>query len=340
MKNMLFELCSANAVIGSNENIFNVVSKYLSDIAQLSTDSNGNIYAELGNKNGSKTILLDAHIDQIGMIVTAVEENGFLRVAKCGGIDTRVLPGSPVTVHGKKDITGIVCCMPPHLSDGKEDTAIPIDSIFIDTGHTTEKACELISLGDVITCHADPKELLNNNVSALSLDNRAGVASLIRTAQLISGKATDYRVVIMLSSQEETYGTGAKTGSYKIDADESIVVDVSFATQPDVSNYPTAGALGKGTMICISPILNREMTDRLFSLAKISRIMYQTEVCSGRTGTNADHISISKNGVKTALLSVPQRYMHTQAEVVSLDDIECTARLIAEYILQGGTGNE
>ena len=143
----------------------------------------------------------------------------------------------------------------------------------------------------------------------------------------------------MFSAQEETFGTGAKTGAFAFDVDEAIAVDVSFASQPDVSGVYSNVELDKGPMICISPILNKEMSNMFIELAKEKNIPYQFEPISGTTGTNADHITVTKSGVKTSVISIPQRYMHTPNEIVSLVDIENTAKLISEYIICGGAFN-
>ena len=177
---------------------------------------------------------------------------------------------------------------------------------------------------------------MGGKITSPALDNRCSIAALIRVAELLSGKELDYKVVILLSAQEETYGSGAMTGAFQIDADEAIVVDVSFANQPDVSGQYGSIELDKGPMIGFSPILNRKMTQKLKSLAEAEEIPFQYEAMSGRTGTNADHISVSKGGVKTAMLSIPERYMHTQVEVIHPEDVERTAKLIALYILSGG----
>ena len=337
IKELIFELCSVFGVSGSEEPAIAVAKKYLDNIAETTTDDNGNLYAVFGNKNAEKTILLDAHIDRIGFMVTDIDENGFAKVDKCGGIDVRTLQDSELVLQNDSSISGIVCCLPPHLSDGKEDKAAPISKTWVDFGMPYGEVAKHIKIGDLLTYKTSPKELLGNRISSSALDDRCGVAALIRCAELLSD-ASDlkYKIVILLSSQEETYGTGAKTGAYKIDADEAIAVDVSFASQPDITGMYSKIELTKGPMICISPILNKPMSDKLTEIAKKLNIPYQLEPISGITGTNADHISVSKSGVKTAVVSIPQKYMHTPAEVIDTDDVENTARLIAEYIKNGG----
>lgn len=337
IKELIFELCSVFGVSGSEEPAIAVAKKYLDNIAETTTDNNGNLYAVFGNKNAEKTILLDAHIDRIGFMVTDIDENGFVKVDKCGGIDVRTLQDSELVLQNDSSISGVVCCLPPHLSDGKEDKAAPISKTWVDFGMPYGEVAKHIKIGDLLTYKTSPKTLLGNRISSSALDDRCGVAALIRCAELLSD-ASDlkYKIVILLSSQEETYGTGAKTGAYKIDADEAIAVDVSFASQPDITGMYSKIELTKGPMICLSPILNKPMSDKLTEIAKKLNIPYQLEPISGITGTNADHISVSKSGVKTAVVSIPQKYMHTPAEVIDTDDVENTARLIAEYIKNGG----
>lgn len=171
-------------------------------------------------------------------------------------------------------------------------------------------------------------------MTAAALDDRCGVAALVRAAELIHTDA--YRVLLLFSTQEETYGTGAKTGAFSVDADEAIAVDVSFAAQPDVSGQYGKIELGKGPMICYSSVMDRAMSQKLTAVAREQGIPFQLEPIAGATGTNGDHIAVSKSGVKTAVVSIPQRNMHTPAEVISLSDVENTARLLAAYINCGG----
>lgn len=341
MKNLIFELCRTSGVSGSEEPTAKLCVEKLSEYSEVKIDNNGNVIAVCGNLNAEKTILLDAHLDRIGFIVTQINKDGFVKVEACGGIDVRTLSDTMVIFSNDNPIMGVVCCNPPHLSDGNEDKATPMDKVWVDFGLPKNEVEKYIKIGDVLTFKTEPKELLNNKITSSALDNRCSVAALIKCAELISNYKKDlkYKVVILFSVQEETFGTGAKTGAFSVDADESIVVDVSFASQPDVSGQYLGIELSKGGMICISSILNREMTNRLISIAKEKNIPFQYEPISATTGTNADHISVSKSGVKTALVSIPEKYMHTPYEVVDISDVENTAKLIAEYIISGGICN-
>lgn len=336
MEDLIFELCALGGVSGDEADIAAFCAEKLRKFGKTEIDFNNNVISTFGNNNADKTILLDAHLDQIGFIVTDIDEKGFLKVDKSGGIDYRSLPGSPVKVFGRQKLDGIICCMPPHLSDGNEDKAIEADKLYIDLGLPADIVRDKVAAGDTVAFNSKTKLLLNNRICSAALDNRAGVAALLRVCELISAKELSYRVAVLLSCQEETYGVGAKTKAFEYDPDECICVDVSFANQPGITDSYSGIELGKGPMLCYSPTLSREMTDKLKTAAKANNIPVQTEVCGGRTGTNADHISISKGGVKSAVVSVPLRNMHTQVETVDINDIEYTARLVAAYIISGG----
>ncbi len=332
LEKTIIDLCTAQGVSGGEASAVEAARKYLEPFCAVSVDRMGNLIAVTGNLLADKTILLDAHIDRIGLIVTDIDENGFVKVDRVGGVDQRTL--ADVLLQTESGLTGTVCCLPPHLNDGSEDKAQPIDKAWVDFGLSADEVKRRIFIGDTLTFKLSPKRLLGDKITAPALDNRCGAAALIRAAELL--KNCRDRVVIMLSVQEETFGSGAKTGAFAVEADEAIVVDVSFASQPDVSGQYGKIELGKGPMICVSSVTDREMSRALIKSAENNGIPFQIEAIGGATGTNADHIAVSKSGVKTAVVSIPQRYMHTPVEVISLSDVENTARLIAAYVELGG----
>lgn len=335
MENILTKLCACTTVSGNELENFQLIKKLLPENTLLESDNNGNIVATLGNSNSDNIILLDAHNDQIGFIVTYIDEKGFIKVSNCGGIDRRVLLGSVVTVKGKYDIKGIICCLPPHLSDGGEDKAPSADSVYIDTGLSKEDVTALVSLGDRVVINATPKKLLGTRFTGVGLDNKAGVATIIKVAHLLSNEELNCCVKLLFSCQEETGFLGSKTASFSISPKCAIVVDVSFATQPSVPSEK-CGVMSKGPMIGIAPILNKDIFAYLKNIAENNNIPYQIEVMNSTTGTNADAITISKGGVPTGLVSIPLRNMHTQAEVVDMQDIDNSAQLIATFIKERG----
>lgn len=334
LKNMIIALSQANGTPGLETEIADRIAEYLPSGMKVEKDKNNNTIATL---NGSgKTYLLDAHADRIGLIVTAITEGGFLRVARCGGMDARVLAAQDVTVWGKEPVYGVITSTPPHLQSADDaGKAKDFDDILVDTGLSKEEAEKLISAGDRITVKSPVSELMGGKISCPALDDRAGCAVIIRAAQLIAETGDAPTLKLLFSAQEETGGTGAVTGSFGIDADECISVDVSFADAPDMPSKK-CGKLDKGPMIGFSPVLSYEISRQLEKTAKENGIPYQSEIMSDATGTNADHIALSRGGIRTGLVSIPLRNMHTAVEVVSVADVENCAQLIAKYIIGGG----
>ena len=279
------------------------------------------------------TLLLDAHIDQVGMIVTNIDEEGFLTVAASGGIDIRALPSRTVTVHGKEKITAVFCSTPPHLASGETEYD-DISKIKLDT-MLGSKATEMISLGDYVTFQAKPCLLSGDAVTGRSFDDRAGVACLLKIAEELSGAELPVNVAFLLSDGEELGMRGAVTAAFNAEPNEAVAVDVSFGNGIGISPEE-CGKLGAGAMIGFAPTLDSGISAKLVLLAENNGIKYQTEVMGGRTGTNADVISVSRSGVKTCTVSVPLRNMHTEAEVLRISDLNSVCDLLIKYILSGG----
>lgn len=329
---LLEKLCSAKGVSGAENEAAAVAARLLEKYMPVTVDALGSVTGTRGE--GGVHILLDAHLDQIGLVVTAIDDGGFLKVAKCGGADIRVLAASEVTVHGKEKIFGVITSTPPHLSTPDDSgKAKGFDDIAVDIGMDKETAEKYVSLGDRITFNGEFMHLAGNRVSSPSIDDRAGVAAILRCLEILEERDLDCRLSVCFSVQEETGGSGAQTAAFSADADEAIAVDVSFASAPGVSAEKYA-ALGGGAMIGYAPSLDYEMSKKLRNIAERENIPNQCEVMGGKTGTNCDEIQVAGKGVKTALISVPLRNMHTAVEVCDLEDIESTARLMAEYITE------
>lgn len=329
MKNDLWRLCQAQGLPGREEAAANEIKLILKEMGLTpESDAMGNVWATFGQ--GEEHLLLDAHLDQIGLLVTGFEKGGFLRVGKSGGIDRRVLLGTPVVIHGRKTLRGIVCCMPPHLTKGGEDEVPELEDMAIDTGLSDDELEKTVRLGDSVTFLAPITQLMGTRVTGAALDDRTGCAVLLRCAQLLKGQDMPRKVTVLFSSREEVGSQGAQTAAFRLKPDACIAVDVTFATQPGVSDKE-GGKLGGGPMVGLSPVLSRRMAQKLFDLAKREQISVQTEVMEGRTGTTADSILTTRQGVPCCLLSIPQRSMHTPAEVCDLQDMEQAAQLLAAY---------
>lgn len=337
MKNtseLLKDLTQITCVSGYEKNIHNYLINVLKDYGEVTTDAMNNIFCTFGS---GVHFLLDAHIDQIGFIVTEITDDGFMKFDKIGGIDAKFLPAFEVTVWGKKKISGVISTLPPHLQSSDDEKKAPkIRDLAIDTGYSKAELDEIISVGDTVTFKNNFTQLLNNQVSANSLDDRSGVAAILLCLDRL--KKLPCKITVLFSSQEEVGTRGAKIGPYLKKVDESICVDVSFAYTPGCDKIE-CGEISKGAMIGFSPILNRDISNKLASVAKDNNIPYQREIMSGRTGTNADVISISESGVKTALISIPEKYMHQRVEVVDTADVEAVSDLICAYIKERSSLN-
>lgn len=335
VKQMLEALCKAKGTSGAEGSAADLAEKMLSRYMPTSRDVLGNVTGRSGDGKG---ILLDAHIDQIGLIVTGIEDDGFIKIARVGGSDIRVLTAAQVTIHGKKDIFGVITSVPPHLAKGKDDSkATEFDDITIDTGMSKAQLSEIVSLGDRITFNGPFDSLIGTRVASPSVDDRAGVVAILRCLQLLEGKDV-CPIEVMFSAQEETGGSGAAAGAFNSVSDEAIAIDVSFASAPGVSKEKYA-SLGDGALIGYAPALDYGMSQKLADIAKENNIKWVPEVMGGSTGTNGDDIQIARGGIKTALLSIPIRNMHTAVEVCDLADIEAVAQLMAEYITERSKTN-
>lgn len=333
IKDILFKLSALDS-LGSLHAAADYAKEELSRFAK--TDKCGGSVTGFIKGNSDYTVMLDAHIDQVGMIVTQVDGEGFLTVAPSGGIDIRALPSREVTVHGKQDIPAVFCSTPPHLASG-ETVYDDIGRIKLDTG-LGKMAKNIVSVGDYVTFSALPTELSGDLVSGRSFDDRAGVACLIKTAEMLSGKQLPCNVAFLLSDAEELGMRGAVTAAFGIAPEEAIAVDVSFGDGIGISP-DESGKLKGGAMIGFAPTLDSKVSNKLTNIAKEQGIKYQTEVMGGRTGTNADVIGISGKGVKTCTVSIPLRNMHTEVETLSLSDLESVCNLLCAYILSGGVRN-
>lgn len=332
IKELCFALCEKAGTSGDEKAAAEYAKELLSEYMPAEIDILGNVVGRKGD--GQLHILLDAHLDSIGLVVRGIDDKGFLLVERVGGMDERVLTGAEVTVHGKEELFGVICSVPPHLQKGdNKKELLSLKEMAVDIGYSKEEAEKLVEIGDRITLRTTQAELQNNNITSCSLDDRSCVAVLLRALQLTKGRIPSLKLTVLFSAQEETGGSGAKTAAYSAMPDYAIAVDVGFGNDPYTDKTQTI-ELSKGPSIGISPTLDREFTQELKQIAEEEKIPYQHDVMSGRTGTNADSINITGSGVKTALLSLPLRYMHTGCEIVNTDDIENTAKLIAAYLLK------
>lgn len=280
-------------------------------------------------KPGAKKLLLDAHLDEVGLVVTGIKD-GFLRF-KANGVDVRMLPDREVTILTQPPILGVVACLPPHVLSAEEREKAPeIKDLYVDIGLSQEEAERRIPVGTPMVYRTDFTALGKRQLCAKAMDDRACFAALLRTAELLRDQELDVDLYIVGSACEETGGVGARVLAQGLSPDFCVAVDVTHGKTPD---SPKEGAfvMGSGPVVGIGPNMARWMVRRLLDEAEKLGLAVQKEVMEGSSGTNGWELQIANEGIATAVLSVPLKYMHTPVEVVEPGDIEATARLLAAF---------
>ena len=298
---------------------------------EVRTDVMGSVIATRRcGREGAKTVMLDAHIDEIGFVITG-NDGGFLRFAAMG-VDARMLPASKIKILTEPPIYGVVDVMPPHLlKDGEGEKTIKIEDLYIDTGLSAEDAAA-IPVGTAAVYASEPVELGGRLLSAKAMDDRACFAAILRALELLGDTQLGYDLVVLGSVQEEVGTRGARPAGFAVAPDFCIVTDVDFGLAPD--SKPHQGkALGSGAVISYGPNMNRAFTDKIVAIAKARELKHSISIePGGNSGTNAHAIQIARGGVATALLGVPLRYMHTPGETLDVADVESLAQLICAVL--------
>ena len=333
-------LCAAEGPSGCEGPVAKAVEDMLRPyVDEVRTDVMGNVTGvRRCGKENAKKLLVDAHMDEVGLIVTG-HEDGFLRFASMG-VDPRILPASTVKVLAPDGpLYGVISTVPPHvLTAAETDEAVKTDDLCIDVGMTQEEAEKAVPPGTPAIYDAAAEPFGNGMVCGKSLDDRICLSAVLYAAQLLKDARLDVDLYIMASAQEEVGLRGAKTGAFSVDPDMCIVADVCFAATPDCKK--NFGECGSGADIARGPNTNRMFTDHIIRQAEKNGIPYRISAePGGNSGTNAAVIQLTREGVATALLGIPIRYMHTSAEVASLADAESAARIIAaaaEALGKGG----
>jgi len=275
-------------------------------------------------------LMLAAHVDEIGLMVSGVEK-GFLRVSPVGGTDRRALLGLEVMVHGRRDLPGVVATRPPHVLPQEErKKTVPWDEIFVDVGLAAEEIEKVIAVGDPISIRRGMVELKNRHVAGKALDDRACVAALTLALEQLSAMRHEWDVFAVATVQEETGLKGAVAAAYGIAPDAAIALDVAFGKHPGVSDTD-AFPVGEGPTIGIGPNFHPRLVARLKEVAQSHEVPYNLEPIPGRSGTDAWAIQVTREGIPTALVGVPLRYMHQPVETLAVQDVERAGRLLAAF---------
>lgn len=337
MKVLLQTLCQINAPTGFEEPAAAQAQALLTPwVDEVYTDTIGSVVGvKRCGKPNARRVLLDAHLDEVGLIVMGHDE-GFLRVAALGGIDPRILPDRELTILTNPPRFGVVATKPPHvMAAGEGDKAIPINDLRVDVGLSQEQAVRDIPVGTPVVFREGCYALGSDRMVGKAMDDRSCFAILLETVRLLQRTALNVDLYLLGSCREETNSAGAMTAVYDIQPDFAIAVDVTFGKAPDVQTDDSF-ELGGGPTIAIGPNMSYWMAERLEETAKYLEIPYQLEVIPGNSGTNGWELQIAREGIPTAVVSLPLNYMHTPLEVVSLTDMNRCARLLAGFVEQLG----
>ena len=337
-EHILGRLCGVGAPSGFERPAVEAARELLTPLVdEVWTDRLGSLVGlRRCGKPGAGKLLLDAHLDEVGLMVTG-HKDGFLRFS-ANGVDVRMLPDREVTVLTDPPILGVVACLPPHVLSAEDREKAPeLKDLLIDVGLSREEAERRVPIGTPVVYRADFTALGERQVCGKSLDDRACFTALLRAAELLKETALDVDLYILGSVCEESGGVGAKVGAQAAAPDFCVAVDVTHGRTPD-SSKEESFVLGGGPVVGIGPNCTRWMTRWLLDKAAELDMAVQKEVMERSSGTNGWPMQVANEGVATAVLSIPLKYMHTPVEVAELGDIEGAARLLAAFVTGLGKG--
>ncbi|MFO8144164.1 MAG: M42 family metallopeptidase [Candidatus Syntrophosphaera sp.] len=339
-KNLKFlkDLVSAPSPSGFEAPAQKVVREYLKHYAdKISGDNNGNLIA-LKKGTGKMKVMVVGHADEIGLIVNHIDEQGYLYVKSLGGFDVNLLPGLRLDIyHAGKIVRGIIGKKPIHMMRGDDNNSKPkMEDLWIDIGAKDKKdAQKKVSIGDIITYHSKFEQLSDDLIVSKATDNKVGVYIAAAVMQQLANKEIFPDYYAVSSVGEETTMRGARTSAWQIEPDIAIAVDVTFTSDIPGADKRKYGdvSLGKGPTLSIGAAMHPAIHEKLLAIARKNRIPYQLEIAPGRTGTDADAIHDLKRGAAMAVVGIPNRYMHSPNEVISLKDLDSAVKLISAFIL-------
>jgi putative aminopeptidase FrvX len=292
-----------------------------------------------GYENAPRRLLVMGHIDEIGLIVTHIDDDGYLWFREVGGWDAQILVGQRVVLDTSAGpVAGVVGKKPIHLlRDEERKKVAQIRDLHIDIGaRDGEQARGLVRVGDVAVIDAQPVELPNGRLTARALDNRLGSFVALEAARLVAeAGGAQWEIAAVAAAQEETTFGGSRTSAFALEPDAAIVVDVTHATDAPGIDVKEAGKheLGSGPVITRGSTLNNAVFELLVKAGETEKIPFTVEASGRATGTDADAVHLSRGGVPTGLVSIPIRYMHSPVELVQIEDVHSSARLIAAAAL-------
>lgn len=332
-KTFLRNMLEAVSVSGNEEPVQRLVMEHVRDFAdRVKTDAVGNVMAAVNPDSPFKMVLM-GHSDEIGFMVTHVNDDGTVKVQKAGGVRPSLYVGAPMQIlHNGQKVNAVGCV----IADLLKKESVSDTDLVLDIGASSKEEAEsLVSVGDPVCADSSLRSLAGERFTSRALDDKTGVAVVLEAARRAKAKGAKVGIYAVSTVGEETSGRGAFFASGAVKADGAIAVDVTWASDCPGTNLSDTGfvQLGKGPVICRSGMVNRRMNEALEAAAKAHEIPYQLEVAGGRTYTDGDTISASRHGVPIALVSIPLRYMHSSVEVADWRDLDNAAELISEFLV-------
>ncbi len=330
-KNIEF-LSNLHGISGYEQGVAAEIKKLFEPLCDECTiDSMSNVIGVKKSKNSMGKVLVEAHIDEVGLIITDIDEDGYLYFETVGGIDARTLLAQEVIIHGKSDIYGIIGAKPPHITTAEEkDKTIPVDKLYVDTGYTGEEVKKIVKISDTITLKNKTLNLLGGKISTKAQDDRTGVVVIMEMLEQLKDAELPFDLYVAACVQEEVGHRGAICAAYNIDPDFAIALDVCHGKSPDASEgvFP----MGEGPVLAMGPNIHPVLLKAVRKVMDEKEITYSLNVIPGKTGTDAAAFQIARNGIPTVLFSLPLKYMHTCIETIDVSDVKATADAISEFL--------
>lgn len=334
LNELITQLCGLMTVSGNERHATKELETLIGPaFDEMQVDAVGNhlFIKRCGRKDAPK-ILIDCHLDEIGMMVSGYEDGGFLRVVNIGGVDTRILPAGEVVIYGKETISGVVATSPTYLlPPGDTQKLKPITELYIDTGYSKEELTELAPLGTPVGFKPVYGKLMNGRIFGKAFDDKACGACAVFGIDAVPRNEMAGDVYFLFSTFEETGMTGGRTGGFGIRPDYALCMDVTHAAIPDAAEF-TLTPMGSGIAVSMGVICNRRLVRMSMDLCRNNKIPFVTRASTGSTGTNTNVLNNCAEGIPTVLWSLPIKSMHSAAEVLALDDAKALATGVSAFI--------
>lgn len=336
MKKFFRELVEAPSPSGFEQPAQEVYRQFIGKYAdEVKTDVHGNVIAMKKGTTDLKLMIV-GHADEIGLMINYIDDNGFIRFMPIGGVDVALLPGSRVNIyHDGELVRGVIGRKAIHLLKPEERKNSPkLEDLWIDIGAQDRKEAEKrVAIGDPITFSPGLEELDGDIITSKATDNKAGVYVVAAVMKELAKEEIAFNLYSVAAVQEEVGLRGARTSAYGIDPDVGIAIDVTHATDFPGMNKNTLGdiRLGKGPVVSVGCNINPKVFELLKKAGDNAKVKYQIEAAPRATGTDANALQVNRAGVAAGLISIPNRYMHTQNEVIHLGDLTAAAKMLAEF---------